>query len=58
MLIIPAIDLQNEKCVRLLQGQKGSATVYGDPVEVATDFVWAGARLLHVVDLARLFSDR
>lgn len=58
MLIIPAIDLQNEKCVRLLQGQKGSATVYGDPVEVATDFVRAGARLLHVVDLDAAFGDR
>lgn len=58
MLVIPAIDLQNGKCVRLSQGRKETATVYdGDPVKVAKDFELAGARMLHVVDLDGAFSD-
>jgi phosphoribosylformimino-5-aminoimidazole carboxamide ribotide isomerase len=58
MLIIPAIDLQNGKCVRLAQGRKETATVYhGGPVELAKKFELAGARLLHVVDLDAAFSD-
>jgi phosphoribosylformimino-5-aminoimidazole carboxamide ribotide isomerase len=58
MLVIPAIDLQKGKCVRLSQGQKETATVYdGDPVKVAKDFELAGAGMLHVVDLDAAFSD-
>jgi phosphoribosylformimino-5-aminoimidazole carboxamide ribotide isomerase len=57
MLIIPAIDLQNGKCVRLVQGRKDAATVYDDdPVKVAKDFELAGARMLHIVDLDAAFS--
>ncbi len=52
MLIIPAIDLKDGKCVRLFQGQMDQETVYsGDPVAVAEHWVEAGARRLHVVDL-------
>jgi len=48
----PAIDLRGGKCVRLLQGDYDRETVFGeDPVAVARDFVAAGARRLHVVDL-------
>jgi len=58
MLIIPAIDLQNGKCVRLSQGRKDAPTVYdGDPIKVAKDFEVAGAQLLHIVDLDAAFSD-
>ena len=58
MLIIPAIDLQNGKCVRLSQGRKDAAIVYdNDPVKVARSFAQAGARMLHVVDLDAAFSD-
>src|SRR5438552_17022116 len=58
MLIIPAIDLQKGKCVRLSQGRKEAAIVYdGDPVEVAKSFVQAGACMLHIVDLDAAFSD-
>ena len=58
MLIIPAIDLQNGKCVRLSQGRKDAPIVYdGDPIKVAKDFELAGAQLLHVVDLDAAFSD-
>ncbi len=59
MLIIPAIDLQNGKCVRLSQGRKDAAMVYDDdPVKVAKSFAREGARMLHVVDLDAAFSDR
>lgn len=52
MLIIPAIDLKEGRCVRLFQGQMDQETVYsGDPVAVAEHWVAAGARRLHVVDL-------
>ncbi len=59
MLIIPAIDLQNGKCVRLLQGRKETTTIYdGDPIKVAKDFELAGAHMLHIVDLDAAFSER
>lgn len=52
MEIIPAIDLQGGRCVRLLQGDFGQTTIYSDnPVAVADGFADAGARRLHVVDL-------
>jgi len=58
MLIIPAIDLQNGKCVRLSQGRKDAPIVYNDdPITVAKDFELAGAQLLHIVDLDAAFSD-
>ena len=58
MLIIPAIDLQNSKCVRLSQGRKDAPIVYNDdPITVAKDFKLAGAQLLHIVDLDAAFSD-
>jgi phosphoribosylformimino-5-aminoimidazole carboxamide ribotide isomerase len=42
--VIPAIDLRDGKCVRLVQGQKSLLTVYSEePVEVARQFVEAGA---------------
>ncbi len=57
MIIIPAIDLKDGKCVRLLQGKKDEVTVYGDdPGEMAKRWVDMGARLLHVVDLDGAFS--
>jgi len=58
MLIIPAIDLQNGKCVRLSQGRKDAPILYNDdPITVAKDFELAGAQLLHIVDLDAAFSD-
>lgn len=57
MLIIPAIDLQNGKCVRLSQGRKDASTVYDDdPLRVASEFALAGAEMLHIVDLDAAFS--
>ena len=58
MLVIPAIDLKEGKCVRLTQGRKDEAKFYdGDPVEIARGYEAAGARMLHVVDLDGAFRD-
>ena len=52
MLIIPAIDLKDGRCVRLKQGDMASATVFSeDPVAMAKHWAAQGARRLHVVDL-------
>lgn len=52
LLIIPAIDLKDGKCVRLRQGRMDQATVFSDdPVATAKRWVEAGARRLHIVDL-------
>lgn len=52
MQIFPAIDLRGGQVVRLYQGDYDKMTVYGqDPCAVARDFIAAGAKYLHVVDL-------
>jgi phosphoribosylformimino-5-aminoimidazole carboxamide ribotide isomerase len=52
MLVIPAIDLKDGRCVRLFQGDLSQATVYGDdPVAMAERWQGEGAEWLHVVDL-------
>ena len=52
MLLIPAIDIKDGKCVRLRQGRMDDETVFSDdPVSVAKRWVEAGARRLHIVDL-------
>ena len=52
MRILPAIDIRNEKCVRLQQGDYSQETVYGDsPVEMAKHWEQQGAEFLHIVDL-------
>jgi phosphoribosylformimino-5-aminoimidazole carboxamide ribotide isomerase len=59
MLVIPAIDLKDGKCVRLRQGRMEDETVFGDdPVEVAQRWVNAGARRLHMVDLNGAFAGK
>jgi len=59
MLVIPAIDLKDGKCVRLRQGRMEDETVFGDdPVEVAQRWVDAGARRLHMVDLNGAFAGK
>ncbi len=52
MIIYPAIDIINGKCVRLQQGSYRDVTVFGDsPVEMALKWEGQGAQYLHVVDL-------
>ena len=53
MYILPAIDLYGGKAVRLYKGDYAKMTVYSDdPVSVARDFEAAGAKYIHMVDLA------
>lgn len=52
MLIIPAIDLQNGKCVRLFKGKIDKKTIYyDDPLVPAKKFLDLGFKVLHIVDL-------
>ena len=52
MLIIPAIDLKDGRCVRLFQGEMEKETVYFDnPLKAAKHWMSEGATFLHVVDL-------
>jgi phosphoribosylformimino-5-aminoimidazole carboxamide ribotide isomerase len=57
MQIIPAIDLKNKKCVRLLQGEIDKETIYSEnPVEMALLWQSKGAKRLHIVDLDGAFT--
>lgn len=57
MIILPAIDLKDGKCVRLRQGRADDVTVYGDdPAEQARDWRTQGGQELHVVDLDGAFA--
>ena len=59
MLLIPAIDLKNGRCVRLLQGEAAAETVYSDdPASMARSFEDAGAKRLHLVDLDGAFKGK
>jgi phosphoribosylformimino-5-aminoimidazole carboxamide ribotide isomerase len=59
VLIIPAIDLKDGRCVRLKQGDMNSATVFSeDPVAMARHWAAEGARRLHVVDLNGAIAGR
>ena len=52
MVIIPAIDLKDGRCVRLRQGDMAAETVYSDDIQaVARNWQEGGARIIHVVDL-------
>ncbi len=57
MKIIPAIDLKNGKCVRLVQGRKEDQTVFSDdPAAIAQKWADSGAELIHVIDLDGAFE--
>ncbi|MEP6557232.1 MAG: 1-(5-phosphoribosyl)-5-[(5-phosphoribosylamino)methylideneamino]imidazole-4-carboxamide isomerase [Burkholderiales bacterium] len=57
MILIPAIDLKDGHCVRLKQGDMDQATTFGDdPAAMATRWLDAGARRLHLVDLNGAFA--
>lgn len=52
MIIYPAIDLKNGRCVRLTQGDFKQEKIYDlDPIEVAKSYQKAGAKALHIIDL-------
>jgi phosphoribosylformimino-5-aminoimidazole carboxamide ribotide isomerase len=54
--VVPAVDMQDGEVVQLVQGERGTETSYGDPVEAARRWVDAGARTLHLVDLDGAFE--
>lgn len=57
MIVIPAIDLKDGQCVRLLQGKKDAVTKYSDdPAATARKWEACGANLLHIVDLDGAFT--
>ncbi|MDC0422866.1 1-(5-phosphoribosyl)-5-[(5-phosphoribosylamino)methylideneamino]imidazole-4-carboxamide isomerase [Methylophilaceae bacterium] len=59
MLIIPAIDLKDGKCVRLKQGRMDESTIFSEnPSEISRQWVNQGARRLHLVDLDGAFAGK
>lgn len=59
MLILPAIDLRNGKCVRLVEGKVENETIYSDnPWEMARQWQSKGAKMLHLVDLDGAFAGK
>jgi len=56
LVLLPAVDVVNGQAVRLTQGEAGSETSYGDPLDAARAWVRAGAEWIHLVDLDAAFS--
>ena len=54
--LLPAVDIANGRAVRLVQGEAGSETGYGDPVEAAEEWARQGAAWIHLVDLDAAFG--
>jgi phosphoribosylformimino-5-aminoimidazole carboxamide ribotide isomerase len=59
MLLIPAIDLKDGHCVRLIQGDMNQSTIFSEnPADMALQWVNKGARRLHLVDLNGAFAGK
>lgn len=56
LVLLPAVDVADGQAVRLVQGEAGSETVYGDPLAAALAFQQAGASWVHLVDLDAAFG--
>ena len=54
--LLPAVDVADGQAVRLVQGEAGSETSYGDPLEAALAWQSAGAEWIHLVDLDAAFG--
>ncbi|PII81798.1 bifunctional 1-(5-phosphoribosyl)-5-((5-phosphoribosylamino)methylideneamino)imidazole-4-carboxamide isomerase/phosphoribosylanthranilate isomerase PriA [Leucobacter sp. OLJS4] len=54
--LLPAIDMVDGKAVRLTQGEAGTETNYGSPVDAALDWIEQGAEWIHLVDLDAAFG--
>ena len=54
--LLPAVDVSNGQAVRLVQGERGSETSYGNPLEAALAWQAAGAEWIHLVDLDAAFG--
>ncbi|GAB3031232.1 bifunctional 1-(5-phosphoribosyl)-5-((5-phosphoribosylamino) methylidenea mino)imidazole-4-carboxamide isomerase/phosphoribosylanthranilate isomerase PriA [Parafrigoribacterium mesophilum] len=56
LILLPAVDVADGKAVRMTQGEVGTETNYGDPVEAADDWAHQGAEWIHLVDLDAAFG--
>jgi phosphoribosyl isomerase A len=56
LILLPAVDVAGGRAVRLTQGEAGTETNYGDPVDAALDFARQGAEWIHLVDLDAAFG--
>ncbi len=56
LILLPAVDVYGGQAVRLVQGEAGTETSYGDPVTAARRWERAGARWIHLVDLDAAFG--
>ncbi len=56
LVLLPAVDVAGGKAVRLTQGEAGTETNYGDPVDAALDWARQGAEWIHLVDLDAAFG--
>ena len=56
LVLLPAVDVANGQAVRLVQGEAGSETSYGDPLQAALAWQSAGAQWIHLVDLDAAFG--
>jgi 1-(5-phosphoribosyl)-5-[(5-phosphoribosylamino)methylideneamino] imidazole-4-carboxamide isomerase/N-(5'phosphoribosyl)anthranilate isomerase len=56
LVLLPAVDVADGKAVRLTQGEAGSETNYGTPLDAALDWVSQGAEWIHLVDLDAAFG--
>lgn len=56
LILLPAVDVAGGKAVRLTQGEAGTETSYGDPLDAAGEWVSQGAKWIHLVDLDAAFG--
>lgn len=56
LILLPAVDVADGKAVRLTQGEAGSETNYGSPVDAAAEWTAQGAEWIHLVDLDAAFG--
>ncbi len=56
LILLPAVDVADGKAVRLTQGEAGTETSYGDPVDAALEWARQGADWIHLVDLDAAFG--
>jgi phosphoribosylformimino-5-aminoimidazole carboxamide ribotide isomerase/phosphoribosylanthranilate isomerase len=56
LVLLPAVDVADGKAVRLTQGEAGTETSYGDPIDAAEEWMRQGAEWIHLVDLDAAFG--
>jgi phosphoribosylanthranilate isomerase len=56
LILLPAVDVRGGTAVRLVQGESGTETAYGAPLDAALDFQAQGAQWIHLVDLDAAFG--